>query len=116
MNYILGLDVGIGSVGWAVVRNEDDTKRIEDFGVRIFSSGENPKTRERLSQQRRAKRATRRLVRRRSHRKTRLKNYLEKIGLVSNEKIKEYFENCSPDIISVRLKALDEKITPEESH
>lgn len=114
MNYVLGLDIGIGSVGWAVVRNEDKVKRVEDFGVRIFSSGEHKKTKERLSQQRRSKRSARRLIRRRAHRKLRLKNYLEKIGLVSNEKVKEYYENCSSDIISIRLKALDEKISPEE--
>ena len=35
MKYIIGLDIGIGSVGWAVVRNDDDCKRLEDFGVRI---------------------------------------------------------------------------------
>lgn len=40
MKYIIGLDIGIGSVGWAVVRNDDDCKRLEDFGVRIFESGE----------------------------------------------------------------------------
>lgn len=26
MKYIIGLDIGIGSVGWAVVRNDDDCK------------------------------------------------------------------------------------------
>lgn len=35
MHYILGLDVGIQSVGWAVIRY-DEPARIEDFGVRIF--------------------------------------------------------------------------------
>lgn len=40
MKYIIGLDIGIGSVGWAVVRNDDDCKRLENFGVRIFESGE----------------------------------------------------------------------------
>ena len=28
MKYIIGLDIGIGSVGWAVVRNDDDCKRF----------------------------------------------------------------------------------------
>ncbi|MCC3352089.1 hypothetical protein, partial [Ruminococcus albus] len=37
-NYYLGLDVGIGSIGWAVINIEK--KRIEDFNVRIFKSGE----------------------------------------------------------------------------
>ena len=114
MNYVLGLDVGIGSVGWAVIRNEEDNKRIEDFGVRVFASGENPKNKDRYSQERRGKRAARRLIRRRSHRKERLRNHLENIGLVSAEKVKTYYENCSSDIISLRVKALDERIEPEE--
>ena len=75
MKYVLGLDVGIGSVGWAVIRNEDDCKRIEDFGVRVFESGENPdpKIKASLCQERRGYRSTRRLLRRRAHRKMRLK-------------------------------------------
>lgn len=34
MRYTIGLDVGIGSCGWAVINN--DKKRIEDLGVRVF--------------------------------------------------------------------------------
>ena len=37
-NFVIGLDVGIGSVGWAVVNT--DKLRIEDAGVRLFDSGE----------------------------------------------------------------------------
>ena len=33
MKYIIGLDIGIGSVGWAVVRNDDDCKRLEDLSA-----------------------------------------------------------------------------------
>lgn len=36
---IYGLDIGISSVGWAVIRL-GDILRIEDCGVRIFDSGE----------------------------------------------------------------------------
>ena len=36
--YIIGADVGIGSVGWSVINL--DEQRIEDFGVRLFDSGE----------------------------------------------------------------------------
>ena len=53
IKYILGLDIGIGSVGWAVVRCEGKP-RIEDFGVYIFDSGENEKRNSRESQKRRA--------------------------------------------------------------
>lgn len=38
MNYYLGLDIGIGSIGWAVTNL--DKIRIEDFGVRLFDTGE----------------------------------------------------------------------------
>ena len=70
MRYTLGLDVGIGYIGWAVVRN-DEPSRIIDFGVRAFESGELESGKDRTSQQRRRYRAARRLVRRRSHRKHR---------------------------------------------
>lgn len=42
MKYTLGLDIGITSVGWAVLNL--DQKRIEDLGVRAFNAAEDPKT------------------------------------------------------------------------
>ena len=51
MNYIIGLDVGIGSIGWSVLRNDAECKRIEDFGVRIFDSGELDNGKNRKSQE-----------------------------------------------------------------
>lgn len=47
MNYVLGLDVGIASVGWAVLElnEEDNPIRIEGLGARIFDKAEVPKTR-----------------------------------------------------------------------
>lgn len=46
MNYVLGLDVGIASVGWAVLElnEEDNPIRIEGLGARIFDKAEVPKT------------------------------------------------------------------------
>ena len=36
----IGLDIGIGSVGWAVISyTSPKDARIEDFGSRIFVSG-----------------------------------------------------------------------------
>lgn len=69
MKYIIGLDIGIGSVGWAVVRNDDDCKRLEDFGVRIFESGEIIESNKniRKGQRRRKYRGMRRRIRRRNH-------------------------------------------------
>ena len=44
-HYALGLDIGIGSVGWAVLRNQPNGEpdRIQDLGVRIFDKAEQPK-------------------------------------------------------------------------
>ena len=112
MNYIIGIDVGIGSVGWAIINL--DKRRIEDCGVRIFETGENVQKRESICQERRTARGIRRLVRRKSHRKSRLKKHLELIGLTTENKINEYFINGNSNIIALRVKAISEKITPEE--
>jgi len=113
MKYVMGLDIGIGSIGWAVI-NAGDKKRIEDFGVRIFDSGENPKSKTSKAQDRRAFRSQRRLVRRRSYRKKMLKFHLQNIGLTSVESINRYFEDNDKNIIAIRARGLDEKLTPEE--
>lgn len=112
INYILGLDIGIGSIGWSAINL--DKQRIEDFGVRIFDSGESNNGKDRLSQDRRRFRGMRRLVRRRSHRKTRLKNYLARIGLTTSEKINEYYEINNNNVIELRYKGLSEKLSPEQ--
>lgn len=116
MKYIIGLDIGIGSVGWAVVRNDDDCKRLEDFGVRIFESGEIIESNKNIrnSQRRRKYRGMRRRIRRRNHRKERLKNYLENIEFVSRAELSEFFAKNNHDIIDIRVRALDEKVTPVE--
>ena len=111
MKYVLGLDVGISSVGWAVICNDDNNKRIEDFGVRLFDSSESDNGKNRTSQQRRGFRSSRRLVRRRSHRKQRLKLYLDKIGLVHQAELEAYFEQTEPDPLELRVKGLSERLS-----
>lgn len=111
-NFILGLDMGVGSLGWAILNL--DKLRIEDLGVRIFESGELPKEKSRLSQQRRGYRSIRRLVRRKSHRKTRLKKFLQLIGLTNADKINCYYETANCDPIRLRCKGISEKLSPEE--
>lgn len=113
MKYILGLDVGIGSVGWALIRN-DEKSRIEDFGVRLFDSSEYSNGKNRKSQDRRLFRAARRLVRRRSHRKARLKQHLERIGFVPAREIEKFFEQQNPDLLALRVRGLTQQLTPVE--
>ncbi len=114
--YGIGLDIGIGSVGFAVVsRTNKEDARIEDLGVRLFDSGETNDHKARKSQERRAHRSVRRLIRRRAHRKERVKNYLQKINLISRDKLKAWQEqNGNQNVFEVRLKGLTEKLTPEE--
>ena len=70
MKYSLGLDLGIASLGWAVMKldNENNFERIDDVGVRIFESLENPKDGKRLVEKRREQRGQRRIKRRRVQR------------------------------------------------
>lgn len=114
--YGIGLDIGIGSVGFAVIsRTNKEDARIENLGVRLFDSGETNDHKARKSQERRAHRSVRRLIRRRTHRKERVKNFLQKINLISNDKLKAWQEqNGNQNIFVVRLKGLGEKLTPEE--
>lgn len=116
--YGIGLDIGIGSVGFAVIsRTNKEDARIEDLGVRLFDSGEFIKNnkKNRKSQERRRFRGIRRLVRRRAHRKDRVKKFLQKINLISCDKLKAWQEqNGNQNIFQVRLKGLVEKLTPEE--
>ncbi len=69
LNYILGLDLGIASVGWAVVEidKNENPLRLVDVGVRTFERAEEPKTGDSLAAERRLARSTRRLIRRRAH-------------------------------------------------
>lgn len=111
----IGLDIGIGSVGWAVISytNREDA-RIEDFGSRIFVSGELNDGKARTSQERRAFRGVRRLERRRKWRKERLKEYFIKLGLLTRREIEEMGKAPCQDIFSLKVRALEEKVRPTE--
>lgn len=60
MYYRIGLDIGITSVGWAVIENDSDGKpiRIVDLGSRIFDAAEVPKTGAPLAEHRREARSS----------------------------------------------------------
>ena len=75
-----GLDIGIASVGWAVL-GED---RIIDLGVRCFDKAETAKEGESLNLARRAARLLRRRLRRRAWRLTKLARLLKREGLITN--------------------------------
>ena len=94
MHYTLGLDIGISSVGWAVLQNMSDGEpfKIEDLGVRIFEKAEQPKTGASLALSRREARGARRRLRRRRHRKERVKALLQETGCIDREELEALLE------------------------
>lgn len=117
MDYRIGLDIGITSVGWAVLENgeNDEPIRIVDLGVRIFDAAEVPKTGASLAAPRREARTTRRRLRRRHHRLERIRYLLEQQSVLSSAKLMEYYQRQNlPNVYELRVKALERKLTKEE--
>ncbi|MFV0680956.1 type II CRISPR RNA-guided endonuclease Cas9 [Ottowia sp.] len=80
---VFGLDIGIASVGWAVL---DDT-RIVDLGVRCFDKAETAKEGDPLNLARRQARLLRRRLYRRAWRLTQLARLLKREGLIDDAKL-----------------------------
>lgn len=89
MNYILGLDLGIASIGWAV-RNLDNPS-IEDLGVRVFERGETSNGKP-LNVERRGARGSRRTIRRRAKRMVLVKDLFIKHGLVKEDEMQNLYK------------------------
>jgi CRISPR-associated endonuclease Csn1 len=102
--YTLGLDIGIGSVGWGLI---DENQNIIDAGVRIF-----PEADVSNNNGRRTFRSSRRLLRRRSHRIKRIKNLLIEYKIIKSEEDIKYNDILTP--YHVRVKGLKEELTPVE--
>ena len=116
--YVLGLDLGASSVGWAIIElaNGNPAKLI-DAGVRIFPAiverkeiDSQPKNK---NAERRAKRGSRRVKSRRVSRKQRLLQLFFKTGLLpqNDDERKKLFDSNPYEL---RAKALDEKLELHE--
>ena len=117
INYRIGLDIGIASVGWSVILNNalDEPCHIVDMGVRIFEKSEDDQTGATLAMARRGARSQRRLIRRRKHRLDRVKHLLEEKGIIVLEAFeKRYHEVGLPDVYKLRTEALDRKLSNDE--
>ena len=113
MKYTIGLDIGIASVGWAVINN--DKNRIEDLGVRIFKKAEEPDGKS-LNLARREARGTRRRIRRRAMRMQKIKELFIKYGLVSKEELENLYviDNITEDVWELRALGLEEILDRKE--
>ena len=99
MNFKLGLDLGVASVGWGII---DENYNIIDSGVRLFSEAsakENVKRRE--------MRSSRRRVRRVRHR-------LDRMGILLSEILEIDLPEPFGNIYEIRCRGLKEKLKKEE--
>lgn len=118
IRYTLGIDIGIGSVGWAVLENDETSEpfKIEKLGVRIFDKAEQPKTGASLALPRREARSARRRLRRHKHRLERIRHLLEAEGIMSVDAITELYlhPHFEKDVYRLRVDALDRILDNEE--
>lgn len=91
-SYTLGLDIGIASVGAALLGEG----RIQGLYVRTFDKAETDKEGESLNKIRREARSTRRRLRRRAHRLQRLLWLFEKQGLLPSASVEHLQTSFSP--------------------
>ena len=99
MSYGIGLDIGIASIGYAVVAldTQDEPCGILRMGVRVFEKAEHPKDGASLAAPRREARSARRRLRRHRHRLERIRNELIDAKLITEEQLTTLFD--------VRLRA-----------
>ncbi|MCL1883174.1 MAG: type II CRISPR RNA-guided endonuclease Cas9 [Defluviitaleaceae bacterium] len=116
MRYNIGLDIGIASVGFAVTElGEDDLPfRLVRIGSRIFDIAENPKDGSSLAVTRREARGMRRRLRRKRHRKERIRNLIVANGILTQSQLDNLFTQSVSDIYELRRDALERAITQEE--
>jgi CRISPR-associated endonuclease Csn1 len=106
----IGLDIGIASVGWAVLAPD----RIVALGVRAFDKAETAKEGESLNLARRTARLMRRRLRRRAWRLTKLARTLTREGLIENPQIFTAQKPFKHSLWSLRVEGLDRMLRAEE--
>ncbi len=117
MRFRLALDLGSTSLGWAMIRLNQDKQpapiAIIKAGVRIFSDGRNPKDGSSLAVTRREARAMRRRRDRLLKRKSRMMHTLTEHGFFPADPLKrKELETLNPYVL--RAKGLDSALTPAE--
>ena len=108
--YVFGLDIGIASVGWAVL----DAQRIVDLGVRCFDKAETAKEGDPLNLTRRQARLLRRRLYRRAWRLTQLARLLKREGLIADSKLFVQSPSFTDSAWELRRQGLDRLLTPQE--
>ncbi len=106
----IGLDIGIASVGWAVLA----PNRIVALGVRAFDKAETAKEGDSLNLVRRMARLMRHRLRRRAWRLKKLARLLKRNGLVDDTQVFQPIHPFSRSLWRLRVEALDRQLSAEE--
>lgn len=106
----IGLDIGIASVGWAVLAPE----RIVDLGVRAFDKAETAKEGDSLNLVRRMARLMRRRLHRRAWRLTKLARMLTRECLIDSAQIFTDQKPFHQSLWKLRIEGLDRQLQAEE--
>ena len=111
-----GIDLGIGSCGWAVLRRpsaQGEPGTIEGMGSWIFDVPETAKERTPTNQIRRSNRLLRRVIRRRRNRMSELRRLFRQFGLLSNDDA-DALKIKGLDPWEARARGLDKQLTGQE--
>lgn len=118
LSYILGLDIGITSVGYAVLATDKNGNpyKILCLNSVIFPRAENPKNGSSLARPTRQHRGSRRTNRRAKFRKKRVRSLFIRYHLLDKYTISDFLSFKTPhhDIWYLRELALKERISNEE--
>ena len=115
-NLTFGFDIGIASVGWAVLGECDDKPFIR-MGVRAFDAAED-KDGKPNNQTRRGARVSRNRFEMRSWRLKQLRKLFLEVGLVNQQQINDFFSEAHPkdiqikDVWELRTNSLNEELAP----
>lgn len=114
-NYRLGIDLGYTSIGWACIVLDADNRPcgVHDFGVRIFPSGRDDKSKAPTSVERRDKRGARRNRDRYLKRRQALLDFMIAIGLQPQDK-NDRNQLAEREPLALRAKGVSEKLTLHE--
>lgn len=112
--YVLGLDLGIGSLGWCILDTANE--KVVDGGVHLWDVPQADQTRQSLAAVRRAARSTRRNIDRTHNRKKRCLKLLKQQGLVPPEADAAWLQTGKKDkpTIVLRKDGLDRLLTDRE--
>jgi CRISPR-associated endonuclease Csn1 len=110
---ILGIDLGIGSCGWAVIRETDGRGTIVALGARTFDVPETDKERKPKNQIRRQYRGMRRVLRRRAQRMKDIRRLFHSAGMIESD-CKDALKGNGVDPWRLRSEGLDRRLSGSE--